>query len=150
MANQIFTVKTNTKVEDLGDNKEVYLDISLKPKMVNGEEQVAKSVNIDAVKNSIDNIFGFIPGERILDPEFGNQLRKYLYDGITTYNEEQIVAEIRRCLGKYEPRVNLVRVVNRNDIANVEDNTLILEIFYTIYGITDKLFSSQYTFDSIY
>lgn len=57
--------------------------------------KVSKSVNVQAVRNSIRNIFTWIPGERILLPEFGSKLYTLLYEGITPLTEERIIAEIR-------------------------------------------------------
>ena len=67
--------------------------------------RLKKSVNVRAVQNSLDNIFSWIPGERIINPEFGTKLHEYLYEGITQYNEEMIVAEIKSCIARWEPRV---------------------------------------------
>jgi len=44
--------------------------------------------NVNAIRNSLHNIFSWIPGERVLLPEFGSNLRKLLYEGITDYNVE--------------------------------------------------------------
>jgi len=53
-----------------------------------GTYRIANSVDVQAVHNSINNIFSWIPGERILNPEFGSNLHTLLYEGITKYNEE--------------------------------------------------------------
>lgn len=147
MANKIFTIQTNTR--EIDQNDEIYLDISQIPKYVDGKKKIARNVNIRAVQNSIDNIFTFIPGEKILDPEFGNKVRRYLYDGITQFNEEQIVAEIRRCLVQYEPRVQLKKVVNVSDVHDTENNTIALNIYYTIDGIEDRVYNKQYEFNLV-
>lgn len=67
---------------------EKYKDISMTAKTVanvNGSNalKVNKSVNVQAIKNSLKNIFTWIPGERILLPEFGSKLHMLLYEGIT-------------------------------------------------------------------
>lgn len=109
--------------------------------------RIDRHVNVKAVQNAIDNIFTWIPGERVLDPEFGNNLRYYLYNGINTYNEEQIVAEIQRCVMKYEPRVRIYKIVNVSTVQDTEENTIRLDVKYTINGIDDQTFNSQYTFN---
>ena len=38
-------------------------------------------------------------------------LRRYLYEPITDENQERIVAEIRSCVLRWEPRVVIDRVV---------------------------------------
>lgn len=37
--------------------------------------KIAKSINVNAVKQSVHNIFSWMLGERILNPEFGTNLR---------------------------------------------------------------------------
>ena len=41
--------------------------------------KLEKNINVNAIKQSIKNIFSWIPGERIINPEFGSKLRSYLY-----------------------------------------------------------------------
>jgi phage baseplate assembly protein W len=109
--------------------------------------RLSKSVNVRAVQNSLDNIFSWIPGERIINPEFGTRLHEYLYEGITTYNEELIVAEIKMCVARWEPRVVITRVVNMSTLSETEDNTIVLDIKYYIKGLPDRIFDKQYIFN---
>jgi phage baseplate assembly protein W len=109
--------------------------------------KLSKNINVKAVQNSIDNIFSWTPGERILNPEFGNKLYKYLYEGITPYNEELIVAEIKNCVLRWEPRVTITKVTNVSNISDTEDNAIILNIEYNIKGLEGIIFNKTYTFN---
>ena len=108
--------------------------------------RISKLVNVKAVQNSLKNIFTWTPGERILNPEFGNRLKQYLYQGIIPETSEQIVAEIKNCVLKWEPRVNIVEIADVSTVDDHEDNTIHLEIRYTIPGLSDK----QYTYSFYY
>ena len=104
--------------------------------------KIDKNVDVRAVQGSIHNIFSWIPGERILNPEFGSNLRKLLYEGITQFNVEQIMAEIRHCVSIWEPRVQITRVVNVGTSEDTEDNVVHIDVQYTIPGLTqDQVFS---------
>lgn len=83
---------------------EVYRDLSIDGKPYGSSYVVDKNVNAIAVKQAIHNIFTWMPGERILLPEFGSRLRTLLYEGITPETEERIVAEIRSIVLEWEPR----------------------------------------------
>lgn len=107
---------------------------------------VEKNINVKAIQQSIHNIFTWMPGERILNPEFGNTLHRLLYNGITEYNQEQIIAEIRRCISEYEPRVEFVEIRNVSTIDDTENNTIHLEIIYTIPSLNEE----QYAYSYIY
>ena len=139
------------KVINLGSkvpqgNLEVYRDISMSSDKVNGNFKISKDVNVKAVFNSLHNIFTWMPGENILFPDFGSRLRKMLYEQITDYNVEQIVAEIRGVVLKYEPRVNIIKVVNVSDINDTENNTVRLDIIFTIPSLGNE----QYNYSYIY
>ena len=139
------------KVINLGSkvpqgNLEVYRDISMSSDKVNGNFKISKDVNVKAVFNSLHNIFTWMPGENILFPDFGSRLRKMLYEQITDYNVEQIVAEIRGVVLKYEPRVNIIKVVNVSDINDTENNTVRLDIIFTIPSLSNE----QYNYSYIY
>ena len=108
--------------------------------------RISKLINVKAVQNSLKNIFTWIPGERILNPEFGSRLKQYLYQGIIPETSEQIVAEIRHCISEWEPRVKLIDVVDMSTTDDHEDNTIHLEIRYSIPELSDE----QYTYSFYY
>ena len=99
--------------------------------------QINKLVNVNAIRNSLDNIFSWTPGERILNPEFGTNLRKLLYEGITDFNVEQIVAEIKHAVAQWEPRVQVANIVDVSTTEDHENNTVHLKVIYTIPGLSD-------------
>lgn len=106
--------------------------------------QASKLVNVNAIKNSIHNIFSWTPGERILNPEFGSNLRKLLYEGITDFNQEQIIAEIRHSVSQWEPRVQIDNIVKLTSTEDKEDNTVHLRIIYSIPSLTTEQFYYDY------
>ena len=67
--------------------------------------------DIDAIKNSIKNIFYTAPGEKILSQDFGLDLRQFLFEQVTTDNSNLIQRIIFNELGIYEPRI-VVKAVN--------------------------------------
>ena len=121
------------------DNNSINKSFSLK---------VSKSVNVQAVKNSIRNIFTWIPGERILLPEFGSKLYSLLYEGITPLTEEQIIAEIRQCVSEWEPRVNIVEIRNVSTVDDTEDNTIQIDVVFTIPSLDDEQYIYSFTYDA--
>ena len=166
MANKVIQIPN--KQVDIPINMEVYRDISLQsekrtvrePSIINDNDEtkkgiitnvqkyfLQKDININAIFNSIYNIFTWIQGERILNPDFGSRLHTYLYEGITDENKEAIVAEIRGVCIKYEPRINVVDIIPVNSIDDQENNTVRLDIKFEIPGLTDEQFRYSYTFN---
>lgn len=108
--------------------------------------QINKLVNVKAIQNSLHNIFSWLPGERILNPEFGSRLYEFLYNGITQFSIEQIIVEIQKCVSQWEPRINIVNIINVSTPNNTENNTIQLDIIYTI----PSLDINQYKYSYIY
>lgn len=106
--------------------------------------RVSKLVNVKAVQSSIHHIFTWTPGERIINPEFGNRLKIYLYEGITDYNVEQIKSEIMQCVSMWEPRANIIDIIDASTVEDTEDNTVHLEIVYTIPSLSNEQFRYSY------
>ena len=116
MANKTIVIgknDSNDAASENAANNEVYKDVSMlsEHKFHNSvslsDKKIGNLVNVNAIKNSLHQIFTWIPGERILLPEFGSNLRKLLYEGITDFNVERIMAEIRHCISEWEPRVEI-------------------------------------------
>ena len=134
-------------------NLEVYKDVSAVGKKMASLPETGKSgyfvdklVNVKAVQNSIHQIFTWIPGERVLNPEFGCRLHELLYEGIVDHNIEAIMAEIRHCFTAWEPRAELQNIVNVRDINDTENNTVKLDVYYTIKGLDDEQYRYSYVY----
>ena len=140
-------ILSNEKYVDVGigsERKVVYRTLPDGTQEAKEKILIARDVNVLAVMNSVKNIFTWIPGERILNPEFGQRLQQYLYEGITDFNVEQIMSEIRSLALKWEPRINIVKVVNVSTVQQTEENTVELKIVFTIPSISDEQY--QYSF----
>jgi phage baseplate assembly protein W len=67
--------------------------------------------DLDAILNSLRNIFKTRPGERFLVPTFGCNLDRYLFQPVSDATANSIGDEIVRAVTTWEPRVT-IRVVN--------------------------------------
>jgi phage baseplate assembly protein W len=74
------------------------------------EKDLKIDYDVDAIKNSLNNLFTTTPGEKILNPEFGMELRKYLFEPATIEVAERIRSDIYIQVGKFEPRVKINNV----------------------------------------
>lgn len=147
--------------QSIDPSLEVFIDICLESSPVaqvkdlpelagkTASYKVEKSLNVKAIFNSLRNIFTWIPGERILLPEFGSRLRSLLYEGITPQTEEAIVAEIRQSVSEWEPRVQIVEVRNVSTINDTEDNTIHLEVVFSIPSLSDQQYSYSFYYNRI-
>jgi len=85
--------------------------------------------DIDAIKNSLYNLFTTTPGEKILNPEYGLDFKQYLFLPATVDIAKYIRDEIYSQVARYEPRVKIVNV----NITILEDvNEFDINIYYNV------------------
>lgn len=85
--------------------------------------------DIDAIKNSLYNLFTTTPGEKILNPEYGLDFKQYLFLPATVDIAKYIRDEIYSQTARFEPRIKVVNV----NITIMEDvNEFDINIYYNI------------------
>jgi phage baseplate assembly protein W len=73
-------------------------------------KDLALSYDYDAIKNSLFNLFTTIPGQKLLNPLFGLNLMKYVFEPCTRDTAELIGEEILYGITTFEPRVEVKKV----------------------------------------
>jgi phage baseplate assembly protein W len=92
----------------------------------------------DAIKNNLINFFLTNQNERYLNPNFGGNLRAFIFEQIATDNLEGLKEDIQSQLGLYFPNV----IISSLDILSSPDtNQISVDFTYSISntGITDEL-----------
>ena len=93
------------------------------------QSDIRADYDINAIKNSIFNIFTTIPGQKILNPTFGLNLLYFVFTGITTSNARSLGDIILKGINKYEPRVN---VDNVNITTDIENQTYTIDMILSV------------------
>jgi len=78
-----------------------------------------------AIKNSIYSLFNTLPGQSLLNPTYGLNLVKYLFEPVTEDNARNIGNDIVTGLSLYEPRV---KVSNVNIRLNSDEQSYYIEL----------------------
>jgi len=92
----------------------------------------------DAIKNNLINYFLTNNTEIYLNPNFGGNLRKYIFEQINTNNTDFLKEDIQQQIGLYFPNV----IVASIDIIEYPDyNQIVVTIKYNIKdtNISDQL-----------
>ena len=90
---------------------------------------IAASADEEAIKNSLANLFTTMPGQKLLDPEYGLNINQFLFMPLSEDIAEQIGEKIFNCISFYEPRVRVENVsVNVDDLNHQYDIYLSLHI----------------------
>jgi phage baseplate assembly protein W len=106
-----------------------YKDISVPISRDPNNYDLAANFDLQAIKQSLRNIFDWSPGERILNPEFGNPLLEFMYEPINAETAQRIASSLRRSIGLWEPRV---RIENLKILPKPDDNEYYIELTYSI------------------
>ena len=85
---------------------------------VREQKDIVADYDVNAIKNSIFNIFTTMPGQKLLNPIFGLNLFQFLFTGITSANAKLLGDTILKGIIKFEPRVS----VDKINVALDEEN----------------------------
>lgn len=139
MAIKLNTIKTPDAVQKTLDQGYLYKDISFDLNLQNtaGRELFRANDNTDlrslydnnAILTSLKNILTTSPGEKLLNPQFGLDLRDYLFEVVTETKAFFIGQDILLGLAAQEPRVTIDEITI---IAVPEDNTYEITIGLSI------------------
>lgn len=135
MAITLNVVKPTTETEKSLAAGYLYKDIGLdlKPEYTtnaqlfktNEKRDLSSMYDVASVINSLKNILTTSPGEKLLNPEFGLDLRDFLFEGVSETSAFFLGKHIYDGLTTQEPRlsVDYIKVV-----ALVDDNTYNIDI----------------------
>jgi len=91
------------------------------------------------VKQNLKMLLLTIPGERIMDPDFGIGIKRYLFEGYNQTVYAEIDSKIREQVRRYLPMIKIRRI--EFDDTGQDFNKLYFSITYTVpnIGIKDLL-----------
>lgn len=113
----------------------IYKDIDLSFTKNAVSKDIARKVDVGAVKQGMKNIIYTSIGERLFNPGFGSQLREMLFEPVDASSASVINNLITQCLENYEKRIAVSRVdVKANELEDGYNVTVI----FSILGIADK------------
>jgi phage baseplate assembly protein W len=87
------------------------------------------SYDINAIRNSIQNMFLTNRGEKLLNPYFGIGLGDFVFDQVSESTAKDIGDAIVNNIATFEPRIKLNNV---NISANEEDNSYTISLIISI------------------
>jgi len=145
MSIKIKSLKTDKLTEKSLRDDFLYKDLKLDlGKGVYYNEQLNKSTplndleaifDVESIKNSIKTAFLTAPGDKILTPEYGVDLRQYLFEPVDDFTSDIIKDHIEVKLPLMEPRI----VIKNVDVIPIEDDNqydISIQIDIPTLGIT--------------
>jgi len=105
------------------------INISFRKHPVTGDLVVSKDAF--AIKQAISNLLLTNTGERLFQPKYGSNIRKYLFEPLDYGTAQAIEKSVRNSIDRFEPRIS---VLNLECIPNYDDNGFDVEMTYEIRG----------------
>lgn len=81
-------------------------------------------------------ILSTYPGERPMRPEFGSRVRDFVFASINTSTMALLATEVRQALGRWEPRVDVVKV--RLDRDEADPSCVYIDVEYQTKQTNDR------------
>lgn len=123
---------------DLDLTRGVYLNGQLNKK--DPLKDISTLYDIEAIKNSIVTALTTSPGDKLLSPKYGIDLRRYLFEPIDDFLLDIIRDDIETLLPIMEPRVEIVDVgiEGRADLNEIDITLQINVPSLGVYGLSIK------------
>ena len=111
-----------------------YRDINITFKKHPVTNDVVVSKDSSAIKQAIVNLLLTNKGERLMNPNYGSDIRKYLFEPLDYGTSYLIKGNIESTISKFEPRISVLRISCK---PNYDDNGFDVEMTYRIQGTDD-------------
>ncbi len=108
------------------------ININFKKHPVTGDLVVSKDAS--AIKQAIVNLLLTNKGERPFNPDYGSNIRSYLFEPLDYGTAAQIEESIKSTLDKFEPRIELRDI---ETYPNYDNNSFSVDMTYVIVGSDD-------------
>lgn len=99
-------------------------------------KDIVKYVNENAVVRSIRNLLLTDRFERLYQPDLGTDLRKMLFEQISSVTAQTISVFVQETIDKYEPRAKVISV---NVQADEENNRYIVSLVVMVINKQDPV-----------
>jgi phage baseplate assembly protein W len=123
-----YAKKTSTFIKKNVKYSDISMGFGLNP--FNGD--VARIIEVDAVKRSLKSLILTNKYERLLDPDIGGDVRSFLFEhmsGMTTTAMEDYISDV---IKNYEPRAIIERI---NVAADYDRNSYEVTIVFRINSV---------------
>ena len=129
-------VKHTSSINVRPVNTEFYSDFYTNLDKHPDKNDILKYSNEESVKRAIRNILQTNRGERLFNPTFGSNVRKYLFENITPITESLIREQVETSINNFEPRAKLIDVIVS---GYPDDNAYNITVIFSTLNTIDPI-----------
>lgn len=85
--------------------------------------------DVRLIKNDLVQLLLTAPGERVMRPDFGTLLRRFVFNNITRESLVLLRENILEAIAKYEPRITIKRFFIRDD---ADRNQVTIDLYASV------------------
>ena len=111
-----------------------FKDINITFKKHPVTDDLVVSRDASAIKQAIVNLLLTNKGERLMNPDYGSDIRSYLFEPLDYGTASQITGNIRYTIDRWEPRISIQDILAK---PNFDDNGFDVEMTYEVQGTDD-------------
>jgi len=131
----IKTAKKNQEYQVVSGSRDIFSDFNHIFLPHPNTRQIARKTNVDSIKLAIRNIVLTNKYERLRNPDFGGNIRRYLFEPMTRDTEREIQNEIKQLIELYEPRARIFEVIAT---ASADTNFIDIKIVFGIINSSQQ------------
>ena len=114
------------------------ININFKKHPVTNDLVVSRDAS--AIKQAIVNLLLTNKGERPFKPDYGSDIRSYLFEPLDYGTAAQIDLSIKNTIAKFEPRIEVIDI---QTYPNYDSNSFSVDMTYEIIGSDDPPIAVQ-------
>ena len=111
-----------------------FKDININFKKHPVTDDLVVSRDASAIKQAIVNLLLTNKGERPFNPDYGSNIRSYLFEPLDYGTATQVEMSITGTLSEFEPRINVLSI---ETYPNYDNNSFDVDMTYVIVGSDD-------------
>lgn len=113
-------------------NVEAYSDVPFRIQP-NAVGDVGPTNALTAIRQSLFNILNTSPGQRVINPDFGCNIRQYLFEPFDEQTASKLGQRIKNSFERFEPRIRVVKV---NVILDETNFSYEVQVMYFIPSLS--------------
>lgn len=126
-------LQKTTAVKTAATYTDLHLDVIGYP--LDAPRDILVDNDLDAIRNSLSNLFSTVPGQKLLNPVYGLNLLQYLFEPVTTNTANIIGESILNGITRFEPRIKVDKV---RVIGNAENNEYNISLTFRVPSFPAK------------
>ena len=110
----------------------IYKDFDLSFTKNPNTKDIARRVDVQAVKQSLRSLLLTQYYEKPFKPQYGSPIRGLLFEPVDMATGTSLATEIKRAIVNYEPRVEVQNIAVDDD---QDRNRLVVDIYFYVVGV---------------